>query len=214
MPIAHCPGFGDHPSISGERENSGAQCGDITWQVAYFLITTPIVDLIFGRWFVYILQHQVEDPVWQGGQTEIEADDKDGHSRHSRPRSDSFPKQDRQHFSGTLPFHTFVLHASLRFQSWWRQSHQHQTEKIGVQGIDSNFASTKLTDNFLTFSTSPKHSKPSKITERFITDPSRRADDRKRSSEVPHFAMLCSLIFDLPKYAVWLITQTYKVEVN
>merc|ERR1712200_85409 len=32
-------------------------------------------------------------------------------------------------------------------------------------------------------STSPKHSKPSKITERFITDPSRRADDRKRSSE-------------------------------
>merc|ERR1712203_674157 len=32
-------------------------------------------------------------------------------------------------------------------------------------------------------STSPKHSKPSKITERFITDPSRRAEDRKRSSE-------------------------------
>jgi len=32
-------------------------------------------------------------------------------------------------------------------------------------------------------STSPKHSKPSKITERFITDPSRRTEDRKRSSE-------------------------------
>jgi len=34
-------------------------------------------------------------------------------------------------------------------------------------------------------STSPKHSKPNKINERFITDPNRRTDDRKRSSEAP-----------------------------
>lgn len=32
-------------------------------------------------------------------------------------------------------------------------------------------------------STSPKHSKPAKITERFITDPGRRVDERKRSGE-------------------------------
>ena len=32
-------------------------------------------------------------------------------------------------------------------------------------------------------STSPKHSKPAKITERFITDPGRRVEERKRSGE-------------------------------
>ena len=46
------------------------------------------------------------------------------------------------------------------------------------------FPSTVLHPYHSLFSTSPKHSKPSKITERFITDPSRRTDDRKRSSEV------------------------------
>ena len=63
------------------------------------------VDLNFGLWScLHVETHQVEKPVRQGGQTETEADNKDGNSGHSRPRSDSLSKQKRQHFSGAFIF--------------------------------------------------------------------------------------------------------------
>jgi len=68
-------------------------------------------------------------------------------------------------------------------------AHGHE-RMVSPNRLDNNFQIPKLKAESPTTnrkerspSTSPKHSKPSKITERFITDPSRRAEDRKRSSE-------------------------------
>ena len=59
---AHCPGIGDHSSISGKRENSGAQCGDIIRQVLHHSLHMLILDLDFELVFMLKL-NQVEKPV-------------------------------------------------------------------------------------------------------------------------------------------------------
>ena len=51
---AFCPGFGDHSSSSGERENSGAQCGDIIRQVLHHPLHMLILALDFA--FVFMLK--------------------------------------------------------------------------------------------------------------------------------------------------------------
>ena len=59
---AYCLGFGDYSCIIGERENSGAQCGDIIRQVLHHSLHMLILDLDFE--FVFMLKlNQVEKPV-------------------------------------------------------------------------------------------------------------------------------------------------------
>ena len=56
---AHCPGFGDHSCISGERKNSGTQCGDIIGQVLHISMTTThqMLILTLDSGLVCMLKH-------------------------------------------------------------------------------------------------------------------------------------------------------------